>query len=265
MLFIFAQTIYITQFVEHAAFTETLKGIKSVLKGFAVKVESAQGNVVLATQIASKFINQNPDAVIALGTISAQTFIKYQNKSVPIFFSSVTDPKGAGLSGMMGVSNFIDLKPQIELFKKLQPQLKRLGFLYNPGEANSVTLIKKLKPICQSLEIKLIEQAIFKTSDIPIATKKLLSQTDAIFISNDNTALSALSNIIKIANEFRTPVYVSDTDAVKLGATAALGPNQYEIGVQTGKMVLRYLRTRKIQPIEYPTTVNTVINKIPLL
>ena len=81
-------------------------------------------------------------------------------------------------------------------------------------------------------------------------------------ISNDNTALSGLQSIIKAANLQKIPVFVSDTDAVKLGALAALGPNQYEIGVQTGNIIANILNGKdmKKMPIEYPKNTELFIN-----
>ena len=92
------KTIYISQVVDHPALNSTVQGIKDVLtpKGFAVEVESAQARPALASQIASKFMAQNPKVVVGVGTVSAQSFVKYalQDK-VRLIFSSVTDPKGA--------------------------------------------------------------------------------------------------------------------------------------------------------------------------
>ncbi len=252
--------IYISQTIEHPALNRTVKGIRDVLyqKGFEVQVESAQANPALASQIASKFMAQNPKIVVGIGTISAQSFIKYalQNK-VKLIFSSVTDPKNSlpVSANIGGVSNFIPLEPQLALFKSLQPNLKRLGILYNSGEANSVSIVKKLKNICEKYNLILIEQTIAKTSDVAQSVVQLMKRCDAIFISNDNTVLSAIKTITKVSN---IPVYVSDTDTVKLGAKAALGPDQYEVGKQTGKMILRVLQGNSLTT-EYPKKVIKVV------
>jgi putative ABC transport system substrate-binding protein len=85
---------------------------------------------------------------------------------------------------------------------------------------------------------------------------------DAIFISNDNTALSCLPSIIGICNGAGIPVYVSDADAVHLGALAALGPNQYSVGRQTGEMVAKVLNGESIAnlPVEFPRKMEFFIN-----
>lgn len=71
-----------------------------------------------------------------------------------------------------------------------------------------------------------------------------------------------MPSIIKAATSANIPVYVSDIDIVKDGALAALGPNQYMIGRQTGKMIVRILRGENINiiAIEFPTTTNLYVN-----
>jgi putative tryptophan/tyrosine transport system substrate-binding protein len=272
--------IYISQVVNHPALDSTTKGIIEGLaqagyqdgKNIEIIVESAQGSSALASQIASKFVSNSPDVVVGVGTISAQSFVKYAKENrVKMVFSTVTDPLGAGIvkdltkpgDNISGVSNFVELEPQIELFKKLQPDLKTLGIIYNPGESNSVSIIKKLEEICPKFGIKLIKQTATKTLDVSQAAAKLTTEVNAIFITNDNTALSALQVIIQTANKAKIPVYVSDIDAIQLGALAAFGPNQYQVGFQTARIIIEALAGKDIGkiPVEFPKKIDLVTNQ----
>ena len=263
--------IFISQVIEHPALNITTKGILDALaeNGFKdnieIKVENAQGSGVIAAQIAAKFVNRNPDVVVGVGTVSAQSFLKYALKDqVKLVFSTVSDPASAGLiaNNVTGVSNFIDLEPQLQLFQKIQPSLKRLGVIYNAGESNSIAIVKKLELVCPKLGITLVKQIANNTSDVSLAATKLVNQVDGLFISNDNNALSAIGTIIMIATKAKIPVYVSDTDEVKLGALAAMGPNQYQVGMQSGRMIADILNGKPINqiPIEFPRTQDLFIN-----
>jgi len=266
--------VYINKIVDHPALDKTVEGIREGLansgftegKNLEFKSESAQGNVSLANQITSKFINSGADVIVGLGTVSAQSALKpAREKKVQLVFSSITDPESAGLLSdpeIVGVSNFIPLKPQIEFFKKLQPNLKTLGILYNSGELNSIEIVKKLEIVCSEMGIKLVKQTVTKSSEVPQAAQKLATQVDAIFISNDNTALSAIQVISNIATQASIPVYVSDTDAVELGAVAAYGPNQYEVGVLTGEIIAKRLKGEPVtQQVNVPQKTDIVINQ----
>ncbi|MES2215567.1 MAG: ABC transporter substrate-binding protein [Pseudomonadota bacterium] len=265
--------VYISQIVEHAALDATTKGIIDELeaqgfkrgKNLDLRVESAQGSNLLAAQIASKFVSTNPDVVVGVGTSSAQSLLKYAiDNKVKLVFSSVTDPVSASITGnnTSGVSNFVALEPQLELFKKLQPKLKRFGILYNPGELNSVSIIQKLEILCPKFDLILVKQAASKTADIVQSATKLASEVDAILISNDNTALSAIQSVVLAANKAKIPVYVSDVDAVELGCVAALGPNQYQVGLQTGAMIARVLNGEDVNQmsVEFPSKTELYLN-----
>lgn len=272
--------VCVNQFVAHPALDATTKGVIDGLaqqgytqgRNVEVRVESAQANSPLASQISMKFVSQGADVVVGVATVSAQSLSKYaKEQKTKLVFSSVTDPLGAGLvqslekpgDNTSGVSNFVALAPQLHLFQQIQPQLKRLGILYNPSEANSLSLIKQLQALCAQQGIVLVLQAAHRTSEVAPAATKLAAHVDAIFISNDNTALSALQAIINAGNKAKIPVYVSDTDAVALGALAALGPNQYNVGVQTGKMVARCLNGTNPGeiPVEFPERTELYLNE----
>jgi putative ABC transport system substrate-binding protein len=234
--------VCILKIVDHKALDETARGIRDTVSNADVRVESAQGNPSLALQISQKFVRQKAPVVVAIGTVAAQSFAKFARPDQKLVYSSVTDPGKAGLMGnanIGGVSNFVPLEPQLDLFRRIQPQLKKLGILYNPGETNSASIVEKLRQLCPTRGIRLVEQTATKSAEVPQAAATLAGRVDAIFISNDNTALGALPAIIRAANERKIPVYVSDTDAVALGCLAALGPNQYQVGVQTGEMLKR--------------------------
>lgn len=263
--------VLISQVIEHPALDATTRGIIDGLakKGYKrdinldLRIESAQGSAALAAQIANKFAMQSPDVVVGVGTLAAQSFGKYAaNDKIKLVFASVTDPSKVGIKNTTGMSNFVKLEPQLQLFKKLQPTLKRLGILYNPGESNSVAIVSQLETISPQFNIELVKQAVPKISEIPQAAKKLAANCDALFISNDNTMLSAMQSIVKAANAKRIPLYVSDTAAVANGAVAALGPDQYSIGLETGMMIAKILDGQDIAtiPIKFPSKTDVCIN-----
>lgn len=277
-----APVVMVSKVIEHPALDETQRGIIEGLasegfsearKTISFRFASAQGKMALAAQIASTFAAEKPSAVVGIGTISAQSLAKQARSGLfPLFFSSVTDPKGAGLVGsygtpseaITGVSNFIDLKPQILLMRRLQPSLMTLGVVYNPGEANSVAIIKKLKEVCDEQGITLLTQPAVTTADVAQAATKLVQKSDALFVSNDNTALAALASISQCVRKAKKPLYVSDTDTLKSdnAVVAALGPNQFQIGVQTGKMIASYLKGKSVSklPVAFPLKKELYLN-----
>ncbi len=271
--------VYVNQIVEHPALDMTAKGIRDGLKdrGFVegenldFVVESAQANVALASQISTKFVAQNADVTVGIGTPSAQSLVKAaMDGKTKMVFSSITDPLSASLvkslegsnTNVTGMSNYVDVSPQLEMFKKVLPEMTKIGFIYNPGDANSITQLKDLEEAAPKFGLEVVTQSVNRTADVPQAATRLANQTDAIFIYGDNTALAALESIVTAASKEKKPVFVADTDAVEFGPLAALGPNQYQLGIDTAEMIARILNGEDINaiPVGFPDKMELVIN-----
>lgn len=273
----------VIQVIEHPALDQTRKGIFDELEaqGFKDKqkinwcYESAQGNPALATQIAQKFIGQKASVIIAIPTTVSQAAlqaIKQSGNNIPLVFASVTNPVAAKLlesdkkpeKGVTGVSNYVSVKKQFDYFKKLLPNMTRIGIVYNPGEANSVTLNEEMIKAGKDIGIEIVFATASRTSDVSTATQSLLDKVDAIFINNDNTALASFDSVVATAKLQNIPVFVSDIDCLSKGALAALGADQYALGRQVGKMVAKILKnpeTASSTVMEYPTTIKGEINE----
>ena len=264
--------VKVCKVIEHEALNSVVAGMRDYLnsqseKKYEISVETCQGQMALASQIIAKFVSSNADVIVTVGTIPSQAAYKFAKAGqTKVVFSSVTNPaditKDFKNSNMTGVSNFVALEPQLALFREMQTNLRRLGMIYNTSEANSAFIIEDIKPICKKMEIELVIQGISKISELPQALEKMQKKVDAIFISNDNMALSGMEIIVETCAKNNIPVYVSDTDQVEKGCVAALGPNQYDIGVQTGKIVQKIADGKDVNEIaiQYPEKTELYLN-----
>ncbi|MBL0941333.1 MAG: ABC transporter substrate-binding protein [Alphaproteobacteria bacterium] len=253
------KTIAITQIAQHPSLDLIRQGIIDELKdqgyhkdkNLQIYYENAHGNITSATQIAQKFIGIHPDVIIAITTPSAQTIFKANQASkIPMVFSAVTDPLGAGLvtrldkpSGFVtGIIDFPPIKQQLLFIKKIMPDIKRIGVIYNPGEINAVKQIQAFEKHAQAFGLLIIKSPASKTSDVFSATQYLIHEVDAIYVANDNTIVSALEAILKVTFEYKIPLFASDGESVTRGALFALANNQYQVGRDTGKQVIKILQ-----------------------
>lgn len=254
------KSVAVTAIVEHPALDAVRDGVKAALKaeGFEDgknlkwQYQSAQGNPGTAAQIARKFVGDKPDAIVAIATPSAQAVVA-ATKTVPVVFSAVTDPVAAKLvpswepskNNVTGVSDLLALDKQMELLKKVVPNAKRVGMVYNPGEANSAVVVKELKELLPKLGMTLVEAAAPRSVDVSSAARSLVGKVDVIYTNTDNNVVSAYESLVKVGQDAKIPLVASDTDSVKRGAVAALGVNYYDLGRQTGKIVVRILNGEK--------------------
>ena len=249
--------IGVIQTSDHDALNATRFGLMDELRSQGLipdqdvqfKWESAQGNPATAAQIAQKFLGNNYDILVSIGTMASQATLQAaKGSSIPVIYASVTDPKGAKLEGnISGVSNFVDPKVQLQAFKRILPNLKKIGVIYSSGEQNSVSLMELTKAAAKELDIDVVFANATKTSDVYSAAMSLVGKVDALFVNNDNVALAAFDSVIKVSHEQKIPAFVSDTDLVQKGAIAAIGPSQHRIGLKAGKMVVQLLNTPKDQ------------------
>lgn len=252
-----SKRIAITAFVEHPALDDVRKGALAQLKaeGFeegknlTVDFQSAQSNSATAAQIAKKFAGDKPDAVIAIGTPSAQAMVA-ASKDIPIIYAAVTDPVAAKLvaswepsgTNVTGVSDQLPLEPQIDLMKKIVPNLKAVGYVYSPSEVNSTIVLDQLKVDLGKQNIELVAAPAQRTTDVLTAARSLSGKVQLIYTSLDNNVVSSFESMYKAANEAKIPLLASDTGSVPRGAVAALGVNYTGIGTETGKITARILK-----------------------
>ena len=253
-------TVAITAIVEHPALDDVRKGVIDELNeaGFKdgenlkVNFQSAQGNTATAGQIAKQFVADNSDVIVAIGTPSAQS-VAAATSSIPLVFSAVTDPVAAKLvtkldgsgTNVTGGSDALPYEPQIELMRQIIPSLKNVGYVYSPGEVNSTIILKNLKEKLTPLGINVLEAPAQRSTDIAMAARSLEGKVDMIYTSTDNNVVSAYESLYQVAKESKIPLIASDTSSVERGAVAALGVNYYELGRETGKIVVRILNGEK--------------------
>ena len=275
--------ILISQTAEHPTFTATAKGIidglssngYSVGYNLTVKRTSVRANANWAAQVAKSFINQQPNLIIAMGTMAAESFVTYtESNQANLIFSTVTDPLGANLmaseqtakSNISGVASNISPDVYLRTLKAIQPNLQYLGIVYNRLEKNSVFIVQQLEQACHKFGIKLIRQASATANHLKSNILELAFKVDAILVNNDNTALQQIKSIIRAANIADIPVYVSDIAAIKMGALAALGVDHYQLGLHTGEMAAMVLDGTAINdiPVKFINEHQLYIN-MPLL
>ncbi|RXZ26413.1 ABC transporter substrate-binding protein [Fusobacterium necrophorum] len=248
--------IGITQIIEHPSLDAARKGLEKALQknlGKKVKIEyqSAQGDFGTAQLIAKSYVNSKKDVIVAISTPSAQAALN-ATKQIPIVYTAVTDPKIAGLSGknITGTADMSPLEEQLNLLKNLLPKAKKVGFLYNPSEQNSVSLLKQFTILAKERQLQVIEKGVNTVNDMNLALNSLLGQVDVLYIPTDNLVTSSESLLIQQANRKNVPVIASVESSVKKGALATVSIDYEKLGYQTGERILEILKGKSPNQIQ---------------
>jgi putative ABC transport system substrate-binding protein len=246
------KVVSITQIVEHPALDNARKGFMDGLKEAGVEakfnVHIAQGNAATNVQIASQMLDEKPNLVLAIATPGAQVCAQ-KIKDIPVIFTAVSDPVGAGLvktmdapgGNLTGMTDMPPVDKQLELIKKILPKATKLGVIYNAGEANSVSQVSAVKAVAAKMGMTVAEATVANSGGVFQAAKSLVGKCDAVYIGLDNTVVSALESVVKVCEENKLPMFSSDNESVEKGAIAALAVDYYAMGKQTAAMAKKVL------------------------
>ena len=253
------------QIVSHPALDNDGKGFQAALaeegyvvgKNITIDRQNAQGDQANCAIIARKFEDDKVDLIHAISTPCAQASAKI-SKTIPIVFSSVTDPVKTGIvprmgktgTNITGVSDRWPVSQQCAMYQKMIPKAKRWGTIYNPGDVNVTFHIKEMKEAVEKMGGKLVEAHVSTSAEVMQAAQSLIGRVDAIHITSDNTSVSAFESIVKVCNENKIPLFIGDVDSVPRGGIAAYGLDYFKLGHTAGKKAAMILKGKKPGEVE---------------
>jgi putative ABC transport system substrate-binding protein len=248
------------QIVSHPALDDDSKGFAAALaeegfiegKNVTFNRQNAQGDQANCALIARKFEDDKVDLIHAISTPNAQATAKI-TKTIPVVFSSVTDPVATGIvpkmgntgTNITGVSDRWPIELQCRKYAEILPNVKTWGTIYNPGDVNVTFHIKEMKEAVEKMGGKLVEAHVSTSAEVMQAAQSLVGRVEAIHVSSDNTTVSAFESVVKVCNDNKIPLFVGDTGSVPRGAIAAYGLDYYLIGYTAGKKAARILKGEK--------------------
>ena len=149
------------------------------------------------------------------------------------------------------------IREQFQIAKKLLPDLRKIGVIYNTSEQNSLVLIKKAHLIAKDLQIELVEVGISSVNDMSMALDTILAKVDALYTPTDNLVVSATPLILEKANKKNIPVIACIEDQVVQGALVTETIDYEKLGYQTGEMAVKILKGEDIKNIKAETLKDT--------
>ena len=272
------QTVGILQLMSHPALDAIHKGIVAGLKdeGYTVgknlkiDFQNAQGDQSNLKSMSERFANEDADAMVGIATPSAQALANASSK-IPIVMGAITDPVAAKLvksttkpgANITGVSDQAPIDAQLKLIRTLMPKAKTLGIISTSSDDSAQTQVKMVAAKVAKYGFTLKKYSISSTNDINQVAGQMVTDVDAIFVPTDNTIASAMPTLASVANSRKIPIFPTVDTMVKQGGLATVGLDQYQLGVETGKMVANILSGKSkpaTTPVKFMTKGNLVIN-----
>ena len=251
----------IVQYVDDASLNQIEKAIQAELdaKGAEYGVTfdyqdytfNGQADQSILMQIAADLIADEVDIIIPIATPTAVVMQSAtEENQIPIVFSAVSDPVGAGLvaaneapgANITGTSDAIDTDAIMNLIVTANPDTAKIGLLYDKSQASSLGSIEDAKAYCEANNIAYVEKTGTTVAEIQAAADALVAEgVDAVFTPQDNTVMTAELAIFEKFTEAGIPHYTGADSFALNGAFLGFGVNYENLGTKTADMAVEIL------------------------
>jgi putative tryptophan/tyrosine transport system substrate-binding protein len=241
-------------------------------RNLAVDYRSAAEQADRLPQLAAELVALRPDVLVAgIGTLTARA-AKAATSSVPIVFTTVGDPVGAGLVESLGrpAGNVTGLSDQaIDLGgKRLQLLQEATGgrdvaVLMNPATPASGLALKEIQASAQVQNVRIRVLEARKPDEVLNAMGDVRNDAIAgVMVVNDPLMRSMGRQIVEQALKKKLPTVFAYRDFVAAGGLMSYGPDRRQFYVRTAEYVDKILKGAKPGdlPVEQPTKFELVIN-----
>lgn len=257
--------IGIIQLTEHAALDAACQGFVDAINASGLKVEidiqNAQGEQSICATIATKFVNDKVDLILAIATPAAQAAAQ-ATKDIPILVTAVTDPASAGLvasneapgGNVSGTSDMNPVEEQANLLLKLVPNAKTVGIMYHSSEDNSILQARMARKALEALGLTVQEYTCSDGSEVQAVAQSAIGKVDAIYLPTDNLMADTIATIAMVCTPAGIPLICGESNMVDGGGTATYGISYYQLGQQTAAQAIQILAEGadiSAMPIQY--------------
>jgi ABC-type uncharacterized transport system substrate-binding protein len=260
-----AGRVYSVAIVQHASTPVLDAGVQGMIEGLAgagfrdgerlrIQTYNAQGDLAAGNAIARQVTTGEFDLVLTSSTPSMQAVANANRAGrTKHVFGLVADPFGAGIGldrakpldhprHLVGLGSFLPVGDAFELAREALPTLQTVGIAWNPAESNSEAFTRAAREVCTRLRLTLVEATVDNSSGVVEAVRALASRgVQALFVSGDNTMLSAIGSAIATARAARIPVFTIVPGAADRGTLFDVGLDFHELGRLTGVLAARVL------------------------
>src|SRR5262245_16512758 len=261
------------QRASHAVFLESLQQLGWV-NGKNVRIETrwARGEATEIRKNVTEIVALAPDVIVATGTASMVPFLN-ATQTIPIIFSSVADPVGAGFVETMArpggnATGFVQFDyalsgKWLELLKEIAPSLTRAAVLRDPNIPSGIgqfAIIQSVAPVV-GMEVgainvrdaKEIERAVTAFARFP---------NGGLIVTASALSAAHRETIISLAAQYRLPAVYYRRYFAEKGGLVSYGYDNFQQYRGAAGYVNRILKGEKPAdlPVQAPTKYELVIN-----
>jgi len=257
-----------------AAFREGLRELGWVEgQNVVIDYRSAEGLDSLP-DLAGELVRLKVDIIVAVAT-PATAAAKNATPTIPIVMIAVADPVGLGLvasyahpgGNVTGLTNRVGgvttVGKQLELFKEIIPEVRRVAILSNPGNPADALAIRNIEAAARSLavQLELLEARAPNEFDAAFAAMAK-ERVGALIVLADPVFSFSGARLADLAAKSRLPAAYGYREIVEAGGLMSYGPSLPDLWRRAAAYVDKILKGANPAelPVEQPRKFELVIN-----
>jgi len=213
-----------------------------------------------------------PDIIFVSGS-SALAPLQQATRKVPIVFTTVVDPVGAGyvaslaqpggnITGFMLFEYGISGK-WLEMLKQILPGMKRTAVLRDPAIASGIGQFAIIQSVAPSLGVDVIPFGVATATEIERSITTFAgAQNGGLILTASALSVTHGDLIIELTARHKLPAIYTTRDYVVRGGLISYGPDLIDQQKRAASYVDRILKGEKPAdlPVQAPTKYELVIN-----
>jgi putative ABC transport system substrate-binding protein len=255
-----------------------LQGLRDLgyVEGRNVVIEdrSAAGKLERLPALAAELVTLKVDVIVTGGGTPTALAAKEATRTLPIVFTSATDPVTDGLVTSLAhpggnVTGLSNLAPELvgkclEQIKETVPGVSLVAFLWQPGSVGGRTdMLKAAEVAARALRVRLQFVEAGGPADFDRAFSDMTrARAGALAVLGSAIFNSERRRLVDLAAKHRLPTVYTARDFVDAGGLMTYGPNLADLFRRAAVYVDKILKGAKPSelPVEQPTKFEMVIN-----
>lgn len=232
---------------------EVLKGFQGSLResGIAMPYEvySLEGDRNKTDEVMRTIRQGKNRLLLALGSLATQTACKGAS-DIPIIAGMILNAEDLkGATNATGVVLEFPLEVQFQWLRRLLPEGKDIGVLYNPMENGKK--MESAARLAEQMGLKLHAEKILSPKDLPGALENLAKRANVLWGVADKTVLTPQTSehLLLFSYRNRIPFIGLSASWVKAGALYSLDGDYADMGKQCAEIALKVLAGAELSSI----------------
>ncbi|MEY8403862.1 ABC transporter substrate-binding protein [Oscillospiraceae bacterium 44-34] len=220
---------------------------------FTVYYENPEADPAVMNQIISNFQADKVDLMVGIATpVAVAMQAATEDTDIPVVFSAVSDPMAENVAlvdslehpggNITGTSDYLDTNSIMNLIFAVNPDVKKIGFLYDVGQDSSATPIAHAKEYLDAKGIAYVERTGTNATEVAQAAQALVADgVDAVFTPTDNTIMKSYLGVYETFVDAGIPHYTGADSFALNGAFLGYGVDYANLGRETADMIFDIL------------------------